>query len=195
MLSSIKNHNVLVVSSVDKGISFFSELLGTGQDEPVSVAHSGGEARRMMNTDSYTLVVVDTPLSDEFGLELAIYIAENSNAGTMLIVKNEIYDEICYRVEDYGIMTISKPISKQLFHQAHRMLNAVRAGMRKLEEENRKLQVKIEDIRMIDRAKYVLMEFLKMNEAQAHRYIEKQAMDMRMTKRAVAESILKTYVN
>ena len=47
-------------------------------------------------------------------------------------------------------------------------------GMRKLEEENRKLQVKIEDIRMIDRAKYVLMEFLKMNEAQAHRYIEKQ---------------------
>ena len=38
-----------------------------------------------------------------------------------------------------------------------------------------------------------LIQYLSMTESQAHRYIEKQAMDMRLPKRAVAESILNTY--
>jgi response regulator NasT len=36
---------------------------------------------------------------------------------------------------------------------------------------------------------------MNMNEKEAHRYIEKQAMDMRTTKRLIAERILKTYEN
>jgi response regulator NasT len=36
---------------------------------------------------------------------------------------------------------------------------------------------------------------MKMSEKEAHRYIEKEAMDMRMPKRAIAEGILKTYEN
>jgi response regulator NasT len=34
---------------------------------------------------------------------------------------------------------------------------------------------------------------MKMTEKEAHRYIEKQAMDMRITKRAVAEKIIRTF--
>ena len=46
---------------------------------------------------------------------------------------------------------------------------------------------------LIDRAKCVLIQVLGMTEPQAHRYIEKQAMDMRVSKRQVAEELLKTY--
>ena len=49
------------------------------------------------------------------------------------------------------------------------------------------------EVRIINRAKCCLIEYLKMTEPQAHRYIEKQAMDLRQTKREIAESILKTY--
>jgi len=52
-----------------------------------------------------------------------------------------------------------------------------------------------EEARLVYRAKEVLIEYLKMTESQAHRYIEKQAMDMRITRREVAESIIKTYEN
>ena len=45
----------------------------------------------------------------------------------------------------------------------------------------------------MNRAKWSLIECLKMTEEQAHRYIEKQAMDERLSKRAVAEAIIKTY--
>ena len=39
--------------------------------------------------------------------------------------------------------------------------------------------------------KCILVEYLRMSEQQAHRYIEKQAMDMRTSKRNIAENILK----
>ena len=48
-------------------------------------------------------------------------------------------------------------------------------------------------MRLIDRAKCVLIQYLTMTEPQAHRYIEKQAMDTRTTRREVAQQILRTY--
>ena len=64
-----------------------------------------------------------------------------------------------------------------------------------VQKENVRLKKQIDDIRLINRAKYILMEYLSMTEAQAHRYLEKQAMDMRVTKAEVAKSILSTYEN
>ena len=51
----------------------------------------------------------------------------------------------------------------------------------------------MEEIRLVNRAKWLLIEELKMTEQEAHRYIEKQAMDRCVTKRVVAEQILSTY--
>ena len=62
-----------------------------------------------------------------------------------------------------------------------------------IHNENKKLSRRLEDMGLIDRAKCVLIQVLGMTEPQAHRYIEKQAMDMRVSKRQVAEELLKTY--
>ena len=70
--------------------------------------------------------------------------------------------------------------------EMRRRLNGVRV-------ENVRLRKKIEEIRLINRAKYILMEYLSMTEQQAHRYLEKQAMDLRITKIQVAENLLSTY--
>lgn len=51
----------------------------------------------------------------------------------------------------------------------------------------------MQEIRIVNRAKWALIENLKMTEADAHRYIEKQAMDRCIAKREVAEEIIKTY--
>ena len=56
-----------------------------------------------------------------------------------------------------------------------------------------RLQDKIEEIRLVSRAKCVLIEVLGMTEPQAHRYLEKQAMDLRCTRREVAQGVLSTY--
>ena len=62
-----------------------------------------------------------------------------------------------------------------------------------LQSKNVQLQNKIDDIKLIDRAKCLLIQFLDVTEPEAHRFIEKQAMDKRITKKEIAEAILKKY--
>ncbi len=99
------------------------------------------------------------------------------------MVKNEMFDEICHRVGAYGVLTVAKPVSRQFFYQAVKLLEAVQAKWMKLEKENRKLEGKLEELRVVSRAKCLLVEYLHIGEREAHRYIEKQAMDLRVTKK------------
>ena len=57
-------------------------------------------------------------------------------------------------------------------------------------KENRRLQKRIEDIRLVDRAKCLLIECCGMSEPEAHSYIEQQAMNRRCPKREVAQGII-----
>ena len=62
-----------------------------------------------------------------------------------------------------------------------------------LRTENAALHNKLSELRLVNRAKCVLIQYLGIGEAQAHRYIEKQAMDRRMSRIEIAREILKTY--
>ena len=186
-------YSVLIVSSAEKASTYLSEHLKPQQYSPVTVVKSGSEARRTISEAGFDLIIINAPLLDEFGHELAVFFTEQSVAGILLLVKNDVFQEAAYRVEEYGVLTLAKPLSRPLEDQSLHLIAATREKLRKLETKKEKLQVKIQEIRLIDRAKLALVEYLNMSEAQAHRYIEKQAMDMRKTKRAVAESILRTY--
>ena len=114
-------------------------------------------------------------------------------ARVILIVKSELADDVSAKVEEFGILVVPKPVGRALFYQSLKLISATRRRILNLKQENVKLQKKIEEIRLVDRAKCVLIQHLHFTEAQAHRYIEKQAMDLRVTRREVAENILKTY--
>lgn len=193
MLANKAQYSVLIVTGTEKGMLFISEMLDPMLYNPVKSVKSAGEARRLLITDTFDVVVVNAPLSDEFGYELALTVAEKAEAGIILIVKNDVFDEISYRVEDYGVLTVAKPLSKPFFHQVLKLLAATSEKLNILKRENARLQTKFEELRIVDRAKWALIKYLSMSEAQAHKYIEKQAMDMRTTKKSVAENILKTY--
>jgi response regulator NasT len=185
--------NVLIVSSHDKGRDFFSELLRAHGFSEITTVKSSGETRRLLNQKDFDLVVIDAPLSDESGEELSLMVSEISLAGVILIVKAEIADDVSAKVEDYGVFVLSKPLSRQMFFQALKLMAAARRRLLGIQNKNIQLQKKIEDIRLVDRAKCILIQYLKLTEPQAHRYIEKQAMDRRISKREAAEGIIKDY--
>lgn len=183
----------LIVSKSKQGKEFFTGMIkSVGILNTVSVS-SGSEALRILNTSDFDIVVINTPLSDEFGNELSITISKNYNSGVLLVVKNDIADAVSSKVEDYGVFVMEKPFNRQFVYKSIKYICISRKKYLGLQNENEKLKVKISEIRLIDRAKCILIEYLNMSEAQAHRHIEKQAMDLRITKKEVAESILKTY--
>jgi response regulator NasT len=67
--------------------------------------------------------------------------------------------------------------------------------MLRVTEENEKLKHIVEDMKIINRAKFLLISCLGMSELQAHRYLEKQAMDLRISKQQVAKQVINTYDN
>ncbi|NLY43311.1 MAG: ANTAR domain-containing protein [Clostridiaceae bacterium] len=186
-------NSVLIVSSSVKSNEVFKELLSFDTYKEIIIAKNGNEARRILIERNFDLCIINTPLVDEFGTELALNIAAKTITQIMMVVKSELADDISAKVEDYGIFVISKPFNRQIFWSALKLIKASHNKIMGLKNENIKLQKKIEDIRYIDRAKCVLIEYMKITEEEAHRFIEKQAMDMRITKREVATSILKTY--
>ena len=187
-------YSVLVVSASDKVFSSVLDLMPPAEYNPVLRAKNSGEARRMLLDMSADIIIINTPLPDDFGVQLALDLSDSSS-GILMLVKSDLYEQVAYRVEDSGIFTLPKPNSSQIIYNAVKLLSVYAARLKKLEQKNRTMQEKMTDIRTINRAKWLLIENLNMSENDAHRYIEKQAMDTRSTRREVAEGIIRTYDN
>lgn len=185
----------LIVSSTDAGIKALFGLLKDLHLIDVQFAMNSGEARRRLAGQSYDLAVINTPLRDEFGSDLACHIAGTTLAGVVLLVKADYAAQIDAKVQPSGVFVLEKPLSRSMFQYTVRMMDAMEHRLRLLKRENERLQSKIEEIRLVDRAKLVLMEYLKMSEESAHYYIEHQAMNMRCTKTEIAQSVIRTYKN
>ena len=185
---------ILVASSNEKATAMLVSLLKeTFPACAVSLVSTGLETRRTVSNTDYDAVVINCPLSDEYGNELAEIVTANSNASCVLIAKNENVDLLSDKVEDYGAMVIAKPLSRQNFYRSMRFVNAARKRLLGMQTENIKLHKKLEEIRMVNRAKFALMQYLSFSEQQAHKYLEKQAMDLRCTKLEVAQKVIKMY--
>jgi len=187
--------SALLVSYSEKGTDYLTRVLNEAYVTDITTVSNAGEARRLLVEKDFDLCIINTPLPDEVGVNLAISIAIKGVSEVILIIKAEYFDEVSEKVEDYGIITIAKPINKALLWNAIKLAQATHKRIRAMQSENKKLIQKIEDIRIIDRAKCILISHLSMTEPEAHRYIEKQAMDTRVTRREVAEKILRTYEN
>ena len=188
-----RRYSVLAVSASLKFVETLRTLLPEGRYGPVTVLHDAAAARRALAENSYDLVLINTPLPDEFGTRLALDACESSSAGVLLLVKAEHCPDIEAQVSAHGVLTLAKPTSAQLFAQTLRLLCITRERLRGMEKKAVTLQEKMGEIRLVNRAKWLLIEELKMTEQEAHRYIEKQAMDRCVSRRAVAEQILSTY--
>lgn len=185
--------SVLILSNTNTTLGIISDLLNSQPFSRIVTAQNCAEARRDLISDQFDLIIVDSPLPDEFGDDFSLYAAEQTDAGIILIVNNDKVYDISPDIEDSGVFVLPKPVTPEFFYQAVKLLIASRKRVQVLENENVKLQKKIDEIRLIDRAKCILIQYLQMTEPQAHKYIEKQAMNLRQSRLQTAESILKTY--
>ena len=176
---------ILVASLSDLDIR---QLLGAdfcAQNELI-FSTSAAKARRLMMSDGFSLIIVNTPLEDEYGGELAMHATERTSAGVMLLVKAASYDMAVHKLE---------PCSVEYARQSVRLVLATSNRMQGMKRKAEQLQSRINEIKVIDRSKCVLMQYLGLTEAAAHKYIEKEAMDTRRSRYEVAIEVLKTYEN
>lgn len=185
--------SVLIVSASVKAEDYLRDILSGGSFAPVASAKSVSEAKRLQLENQYDIVIINTPLPDDFGIEFAEQLCEDSSVGVLLFVKNELFEQVSCKVEDYGVLTFSRPGSRQYITQAVRLIAATHNRLAAFERKAVKLEAKMKEIRLINRAKWLLIDRFNMSEAEAHKYIEKTAMDNCVKRGEIAENIIRTY--
>ncbi len=185
--------NALVVTPNLSDLEWFREdLVKLNIDEIIAVK-TASEARRILIERVYDLLVVNAPLSDENGIQFAVDVIGEKANQVILMVKREYADEIAAKVEDYGIFTVEKPLSRSAFWLALKMTNAAFNRTKTFIHENDRLKKSLADIRLVNRAKCLLIEKMGLSEEDAHKEMEKQAMNRRIEKIELAKQIIDKY--
>ena len=179
----------LIVSAGNNANEYLARHIGElGYTRPTIVA-SGGEARRM-DTNDYEVILINTPLPDEFGHELGTDAVQKTDAGVILLAKTGTAEQIADKLQDFGVLVLGKPFTAIQFRQAVQIAASNYKRLAVLRAENAKLLDKIAQLRLVDRAKCYLIEKKGMTETEAHRLIEKGAMDTRRSRGEVAQELL-----
>lgn len=186
-------YSILVVSASNSFNLALMEMLPESKYYPVNTVSSISAAKRAIAERVFDFVMINSPLPDDSGIHFAIDTCTLRGTAVLLLVRNDIHDEIYEKVAEHGVFILPKPTSKPIMTQALRWMASARERLRKLETKSLSVEEKMEEIRIVNRAKCLLISELKMSEPDAHRYIQKQAMDRCISRREVAESIIVTY--
>lgn len=183
-------YSVLVVSASNSFNDTISSLLPENTYDPVHYVANISAGKRLLSERAFDFVIINSPLPDDTGVRFAIDICNASVTVVLLVVRGELYAEINDKVNEHGVFTLSKPTSKSFMENALRWMIAARERLRKSEKKTLTIEEKMQEIRIVNKAKWVLISKQGMTEEDAHRYIEKTAMDRCIPKRTVAEEIL-----
>ncbi|MBQ6491203.1 MAG: ANTAR domain-containing protein [Atopobiaceae bacterium] len=181
---------MLVVSPAGKLGEALVSLLTESRYRPVKVVSSVSAAKRAWDVREYDLVIVNSPLADDPGIRFAIDVCESRHAVALLVVQSDIHGEVRSRVEDFGVFTLPKPTTRPLVALALTWMGASLARLGRLEERALSVEEKMAEIRLVNRAKWILISDLGMDEPSAHRLIEKRAMDRCVSRREIAQEIV-----
>jgi response regulator NasT len=186
-------YSVLAVSSSDKFNQSLPEVFPLPVFSPVNTVTDISAAKRGVADRDYDIIVINSPLPDDTGIRFAIDTVSNSNSVVLFMARDDQYDGAYDRLAEHGVFLLRKPLSKAVFRIASEWLISARERTRKHEKKTLSIEEKMNEIRLVNRAKWFLISELKMTEPDAHRYIEKQAMDRCVPKSRIAEDIIKTY--
>lgn len=101
----------LIVSAGNNANEYLARhMADLGYTRP-AMAASGGEARRQMDAKDFEVIVINTPLPDEFGHELGTDAVTKTDAGVILLTKTATADQIADKLQEFGVLVLGKPFT------------------------------------------------------------------------------------
>ena len=193
MNTSLRTVRALLVSGSEAQTQRISALLTRARIVPFDHAGSARQALEQFDAGGIDGVLIAEPVAGSSGQELALQLKKRHCMAVLLLAAPEHADAAAALLEQSGVLVLPSDAPESLIVQTIRLLAAVRIQLEQMQHKTEKLEAKVADIRIINRAKLLLVQHLQMTETEAHKYIEKQAMDTSMRRRTIAENIIRTY--
>ena len=167
-----------------------AEMLAEEGYDVVGQAGDGQTAVELAEQHRPDLVVLDVKMPRLDGITAAQRIASQRIAPVVILTAFSQRD-LVERARDAGAMAyVVKPFTKGDLMPAVEMAVSRFAEIRQLEAEVAGLTERLETRKAVDRAKVVLQRQLEISEPDAFRWIQKTAMDLRLSMRQVADGVL-----
>jgi len=164
------------------------EMLQGAGYEIVAEATNGQEAVDLANLHKPDLVILDVKMPVMDGISAAEKII---TLAPVLMLTAFSQKELIDRARDAGVMAyVVKPFSISDLIPAIEIAISRHLQMRSLAEEVADLHERLETRKLIDRAKGILMKALNLSEPEAFSWIQRAAMDRRLTMKQVAQAVI-----
>ncbi len=166
------------------------EMLAESGFEVVGQAADGEEAVALTRKLRPDLVLMDVKMPVLDGISAAEKIGAESLAPVVMLTAFS-QKELVERASEAGVMAyVVKPFTAADLVPAIEIARSRWAQLATLEAEIADLADRLETRKLVDRAKGALMSQLKINEPDAFRWIQKTAMDRRLSMKEVAELVI-----
>jgi response regulator NasT len=159
------------------------------------ICTSGNEAIRRVRAEASDILLINFEMPDMTGLEVATIIGDENLCSVVLFVSPTQRDFSFDIVSDYDITLFVKPINGVALLSTLEVVLQNRRRIHKLESELSKLKRGMEDRKMIEKAKGILMRRRSISEGEAYRRIQKMSMDSRVAMRDIANKIIELSEN
>lgn len=153
-------------------------------------AADGEEAVRLAREVRPELAILDIKMPRKDGLEAAQEISEEGIAPVLILTAYSQRDLVEQAAEAGAMAYLVKPFQKHDLLPAIEIAKGRYKQVSALADEVGDLTERLESRKAIDRAKGVLMDRFKMSESDAFHFIQKAAMEQRVTMRQVAEKVI-----
>ena len=183
---------VLLVSSSENFSSGISKALALRSYNLV-IIDKIEKAKLMLFENEFDIVIINAPVIDDFGIDFAIDTSIKYGCGVIMFVKSELEIEVYYKTYQYGILTLTKPTSTEIFLQSLRLIQSTIIKKENDYIKPKGLAERLEEIKLINTAKVLLISHKHLTEDEAHKYLEKRAMNLRKPKVVIAREIIDEY--
>lgn len=165
------------------------ETLTDSGFEVIGQAGDGAEAVRLALELKPHLVLMDIKMPGTDGLQAAEILKEHKLPVVLLTAFSS--PELVERASEAGVYSyVVKPFNPSNLIPALRIALSLHQRVSSAENEVDEINEKLETRKLVDRAKGLLTEKMKLNEPEAFRWIQKASMDRRLSMKQVAQTVI-----
>lgn len=181
--------DLLLLTNTDSSEGFIKELFMNATYGRILNAYNHNDGAHLLEVHPFDIVLINAPLRMELGDRFAKYAALHTNTMVLFIARESTYQLHYEALSKLGVICVKKPVVVKPFQQLLKMLEI---SCQRLNQINKLPDSSplIEELRLVDAAKWHLINQFSISESQAGRIVDQYAFANALSKTVSATHIL-----
>lgn len=180
--------NVLIAAKTAEACKTLASFIDSTEYDVTTA--TDGVTVRSIDIARFDFIFVSVPLENENGLSLLTELRAMTEAHLIAIVREDAAEAALKKLAPIGAYIVTKPVFKGALMQAIRFCETHAGSEIVFRKRIAELEKQAEQDKKLNRAKLLVMTKEQLSEAEAHRRIQKLAMDLRVSQYEIAEDII-----